>query len=84
MKLDNIDPKSLETMLSVVAKKLGKSPDQLKSELQAGKFDKALNNMSPSDTAKVQQAIKNPKLVEAVMSPSQAKNLYEKLKGDQQ
>jgi hypothetical protein len=37
--------------------------------------------MSPADSAKFQQAVKNPALIEKLMSTPQAKALYNKLTG---
>lgn len=82
MNKNNIDPKSLNALLDVVSKKLGVSSGKLRSELESGKFDSALNAMSKSDAAKFQQAVRNPKLVEKLMSAPQAKALYKKLTGE--
>lgn len=81
MNKSNIDPNQLNGLLNVVSKKIGVSPEKLKSELEAGKFDSALSAMSKSDSEKFSQAINNPKLVEKMMSTPQAKALYEKLTG---
>lgn len=72
---------NLNGLLQVVGKKLGMTPEQLRHELESGKFDSALQNMSGADAQKFQQAIKNPQIVEKLMSAPQAKALYEKLTG---
>lgn len=82
MNKNNIDPKSLNGLLEVVSKKIGVSPDKLKSDLESGKFDSAMSAMSKSDAAKFQQAVKNPKLVDKLMSSPQAKAIYKKLTGE--
>ena len=82
MNNNGIDPKKLSGLLNVVSKKLGVSPDKLRSELEAGKFDSALSAMNRNDAAKFQQAVNNPKMVERMMSTPQAKALYKKLSGD--
>ena len=79
---NGIDPKKLSGLLNVVSKKLGVSPDKLRSELEAGKFDSALSAMNRNDAAKFQQAVNNPKMVERMMSTPQAKALYKKLSGE--
>ena len=76
-----IDPKKADGLLKAVSKKLNIPPDQLKKELEAGKFDSALNNMSQSESAKFQQVMKNPKLIEKFISTPQAQALYKKLSG---
>lgn len=82
MNKNNIDPKSLNGLLDVVSKKIGVSPEKLKNDLESGKFDSAISGMSKSDAVKFQQAVKNPKLVEKLMSTPQAKALYKKLSGE--
>lgn len=82
MNSNNIDPKKVGGLLNAISKKIGVSPEKLKTELEAGKFDSALSAMSKSDAQKFQQAINNPKLVEKMMSTPQAKSLYKKLSGE--
>lgn len=74
-----IDPAKANELLKVVSKKLGVPPDELKKQLEAGKFDAALNGMSKSDAAKFNMVMKNPKLIEKMMSAPQAQALYKKL-----
>lgn len=80
-KNSQISPQNLNGLLEVVSKKLGMPPEQLRRELESGKFDGALRNMSGADAQKFQQAIRNPQIVEKLMSAPQAKALYEKLSG---
>ncbi|MBQ8297369.1 MAG: hypothetical protein IJX77_06265 [Ruminococcus sp.] len=82
MNKNNIDPKSLNGLLEVVSKKIGVPPEKLKNDLEAGKFDSAISAMNKNDAAMFQQAIKNPKLVEKLMSTPQAKAIYKKLTGE--
>ena len=77
----NIDPKKISGLLNAVSKKIGVSPEKLRTELEEGKFDSALSAMNSNDAAKFRQAVNNPKLVERMMSTPQAKALYEKLSG---
>lgn len=72
---------NLNGLLQVVSQKLGIPPEQLRRELESGKFDNAMKNMSSADAQKFQQAIRNPQLVEKLMSAPQAKELYRKLSG---
>jgi hypothetical protein len=82
MNKNNIDPESLNGLLDAVSKKIGVSSEKLKNDLKSGKFDNALAGMNKNDAAKFQQAVKNPKLVEKMMSTPQAKALYKKLTGE--
>ncbi len=81
MNKNNFDPKQLNGLLNVVSKKIGIPPEQLKKELEAGKFDSALSAMNAGESAKFQQVMKNPQLIEKLMSTPQAKALYQKLSG---
>ena len=69
----------LQSMLEVVGKKLGMSPETLRQELEAGKFDKALAGMNRQDAAKFQQVLANPQKLNQMMNSRQARALYEKL-----
>lgn len=80
--MSKIDPKQVNGLLGAISKKIGVPQEQLRSEFEAGKFDSALNAMSPGDAAKFRQAVNNPQLVEKLMSTPQAKALYKKLSGE--
>lgn len=77
----NIDSSKADELLKVAGKKLGVPPEELKKQLESGKFDAALKNMSKSDAAKFNQVMKNPKLIEKLISAPQAQALYKKLTG---
>lgn len=79
--MEKIDPSKADGLLNAVSKKLNIPPSELKSQLEAGKFDAALNNMSKGDAAKFNQIINNPKMIEKFMSAPQAQALYKKLSG---
>jgi len=82
MNKNNIDPQKISGLLSVVSKKIGVPPEQLRKELEEGKFDNALAAMNGKDAAKFRQAVNDPKLVERLMSTPQAQALYKKLSGE--
>lgn len=79
MKMNNVDPQKMNALLNVVGGKLNMSPEQLKKELEAGKFDNAINNMKPAEAEKFNAVMKNPKLLDSIMSTPQAQELYKKL-----
>ena len=83
MNINEINPSKLEALLTIVGKKLGMSPEQLKSEIQQGKFDNALKSMRPQDAAAFNQFINNPAMVEKFLNTPQAQALYNKLSGGQ-
>ena len=71
----------MDSLIKVVSAKLGMSSDQLKKELSEGKFDNAMKNMSPSDAMKFNMAMKNPQMINQMLSTPEAKALYNKLTG---
>lgn len=84
MDKNNIDPKQLNGLLNAVSKKIGVPPEQLRKELEEGKFDSALAGMNKNEADKFRMAVNNPKVIEKLMSTPQAKALYEKLSGKKQ
>lgn len=78
---ERIDPEKLSGLLDAVSRKIGIPASQLRSELEAGKFDSAIAAMDKKDAARFRQAVNDPKLVERMMSTPQAKALYKKLSG---
>ena len=81
MERKNLNPKQVDQLLQAASKKLGVPTEQLKSELESGKYDKVLKNMSQKDSAMLQKVMQNPKMVEKLISSPQAKALYQKLSG---
>ena len=79
--MDNSSIQNLNGLLQTVSRKLSIPPEQLRQELEAGKFDNALKNMSPAEANKFQQVVKNPQMIDKIMSTPQAKALYQKLTG---
>ena len=76
------ESKSYGRLAASGKQKAGDSCFQLRQDLEAGKFDSAMKNMSQKDAAKFQQVVNNPKIVEKLMNAPQAKALYEKLTGE--
>ena len=72
MERKNMNPQQVDQLLQAASKKLGVPPEQLRSELESGKYDKVLKNMSQKDSAMLQKVMQNPKMME---------KLYQKLSG---
>lgn len=79
MNKNNLDQKKVNTLLQIMSKKLGKPVDELKAELESGRFDKAFESMNKNDNAMFQKALNNPGLVKNMMNSRQAQDLYDKL-----
>lgn len=71
-----------DALLKVVAAKLNMDPLVLKKQLEEGRFDEAIRNMSPKDAAKFQQALKNPSAADKMMSSDKARELYSRITGN--
>ncbi len=59
-----MDEKQLEKMISMAAKKLGMTPEQLKETAKSGKVDDILSRMDKSSADKVRSAMSDKKLNE--------------------
>ena len=81
MERKNMNPQQVDQLLQAASEKLGVPPEQLRSELESGKYDKVLKNMSQKDSAMLQKVMQNPKMMEKLISSPQAKALYQKLSG---
>jgi hypothetical protein len=76
---DKLNNKNLDAMVDIVSKKLNVKPDELKKQLQEGKFDKALNSMDSEQSKKFNQLMNNPQLAQKLLSTPQLQALYKKL-----
>ena len=76
-----LPPSKMDGLLEMVGKKLGVSPEQLRSDLESGKLEQAMQNLPKKEAANVQNLLKDQKKVEQLMTTPQAKALYEKLMG---
>lgn len=81
MDTGNINEKNLEALLKIASDKLKVPPEELKSQLQSGKFDKAIANMNKNEADMFKKVMGNPKLAEKLMSAPQAQALYKKITG---
>lgn len=81
--MQNMNPKALEALIQMASRKLDTTPQELRKNLENGTFDKALNSMNPQDAQKLQAALSNPQLAQAILSSPQAKEIFQKLTGQQ-
>ncbi|MBO5912815.1 MAG: hypothetical protein J6Q76_05015 [Clostridia bacterium] len=59
-----MDEKQIEKMISMAAKKLGMTPDQLKESAMSGNVDTILAKMDSSSADKVRSVMSDKKLVD--------------------
>ena len=76
-----LPPSKMDGLLEMVGKKLGVSPEQLRSDLESGKLEQAMQNLPKKEAANVQNLLKDQKKGDQLMKSPLAKALYEKLMG---
>lgn len=76
---ENLNNKNIDAMINMISSKLNVQPSVLKKQLQDGKFDSALKNMSKSDYNKFNQLMNNPQMAQKLLSAPQLQELYKKL-----
>lgn len=81
MDRNSLDSRKIGGVLGVLSKKTGVPQEQLRKELEEGKFDSALAAMNKNDADKLRRVMNDPKLIEKMMSTPQAQALYKKLSG---
>ncbi len=79
----NLSKGQLDSLVTMTSKKLGVSEQQLRTELQKGTFDRLLGTLPKQDAAKLTAALSNPATAQMVLSSPQAKELMNKLFGNQ-
>lgn len=65
-------------MLEMASKKLGTSPEALKSSLEKGNIEQFTSSLSDSDKQKLKVLIQNPKLAEQFLNSKQAQDMMKK------
>lgn len=76
-----LDPKQVDQLLDAAGKKLGIPPQQLKTELESGKYDKVLGSMGAKESEMLKKVLQDPKKMDQLIHSPQAKALYQKLSG---
>lgn len=79
----NIPDDKLNTMLQMAGQRLGRDPEELRSELQSGKMDNILGGLDPKAAGQIQGLLQNPKALEAMLQNDKVKNLLNSLMGGQ-
>ena len=77
----NIPQEKMGSLLEIAGKKLGKSPDQLKQELEQGNMDQILSGLDQNTASKVNGLLKDPKALESMLASDKAKSFINALLG---
>lgn len=79
----NIPDDKLNSLLQIAGSKLGKDPQQLRADLEAGKLDGVLGSLDAKSAGQVNNLLQNPKALEALLGNDKIKNLLNGLMNGQ-
>ena len=77
----NMNQKSVDVLLNMVSKKVGSSPEELKSNLQKGDLSQVTRGLNPEDSKKLMNVLSDKNLTEKIMSSPEAQELMKKFSG---
>ncbi len=77
----NLNQNQINYLVKNASAKLGVSEKQLRSELEAGTFDRLLSTLPKNEASRLTAALSNPVTAQAMLSSPQAKELMKKLFG---
>ncbi len=81
MSAQNLSKEQQEQLLRMAAQTLGKSPDQVKQQMEAGRLEQLIKNLSPSQSQKINQLLQDPQALNQLMQSQQVQQLLQKLMG---
>ena len=77
----NLNKNQIDFLVKNAPSKLGIEESKLRSELEAGTFDRLLSTLPKGESSKLTAALSNPATAQLLMSSPQAKELMKKLFG---
>ena len=75
----NISGQQADAMLAMAAKKLGKNPDELKSQLQKGDMNALTSSLDEKQKQQVASVLNDPQAMQRLMQSPQVKELLDRL-----
>lgn len=79
----NLSEDKQRALLEMAGKKFGKSPEELKAQLESGQLDSLLGNIDTQKKDQINSLLQNPKALEAMLQNEQVKKLLGGLLGGQ-
>ncbi len=64
----NLSQGQLDMLLKLASKKLGKSPDEIKSQVEQGNLQNLLSGLDPATQNRVAEFASNPSAVQTILS----------------
>lgn len=77
----NLSDAKVNALLQMAGKKLGRDPDALRQQLEAGQLDSVLGKLSPEVRNQANSLLSDPKKLEELMANDNVKNLLSGLMG---
>lgn len=77
----NLPPDKMDSLLKLAGQKLGKNPDDIKTQLENGNLNQVIGGLDPGLQSKISALANDPKAVEALMKNNSIQNLITGLMG---
>lgn len=77
----NLPEDKLNQLLAIAGQKLGKDPQQLRSDLEAGKLDGVMGGLDSKTAGQVNGLLQNPKALEALLANEKIRNMLGSILG---
>lgn len=78
----NIDNGRLESLLKIMADRLGSTPEALKQAAQNGTLSDMLGNVDQSESSAMQKVLSDPDAAKKLLATPQAQKLLQMLQGN--
>lgn len=77
----NFPPDKMEGILKLAGQKLGKDPQELKSQLEQGNLNQVIGGLDPKVQKQINALANNPKALEAIMKNDAISSMLSGLMG---
>lgn len=71
---NEISDDKLNLLINIVSKKMGMSPNTLRSKLEDGSFDNVVKNLSAENAKKLENVVNNPSMIDKIITSPEARN----------
>ena len=78
----NINKEQLQILLNKLSENLGKSSTEIENSIKNGNISQTLDNLSETDTQKIQKILSDKNVASKLLSSPQAQKMIKNLLGD--
>ncbi len=78
----NRKEQEIQSLLNSLSKKLGKSPDTLKQNVQSGNIDSLMDNLDKKQAEKIRSILNDEEKTKQLLNNPEVKALMKKLTGE--